>query len=176
VKTITDGSPSYIGEAQSCGNVCSAPYIVLGQVMSYNDSQWLMFWSRGPKSQLTPPTGSIFFTGKHVGEGTSCSRLDEVVGYIAIEEGHAVSGNTEIETARGLDTVVGYPQTPVVYNFKEALSTTPAVAVLSQVAMDGKHGSWAVSATSFSVDSMNVAVDEDRIGDAGRGHTNEQVD
>jgi hypothetical protein len=175
VSTITDRSPSYIGEAQSCAYVCSTPFIVLGQVMSYNDPQWSVFWSRG-QNQRTPPNGSNWFTGKHVGQDTSHSRIDEVVGYIVIEEGHAVSEGIEIETARGLSIVGGYIQTTAVYNFQKAFSTTPAVAVLSQVAMNGPDGSWAVSATSFSVDSMNVAVDEDRILDEERFHVRERVD
>jgi hypothetical protein len=41
--------------------------------------------------------------------------------------------------------------------------------------MDGQDGSWAVSATSFSVDSMNVAVDEDHFNNGDRAHTTEQV-
>jgi hypothetical protein len=177
VSTITDRKPNYIGEAQFCAYACSTPFIVLGQVMSYNDPRWSVFWSRG-ENQQTPPNGSNWFTGKHVGEDTSHSRVDEDVGYIVIEEGHGVSGGIEIETARGPDIVVGYTQTTGVhwYNFKRAFSTTPAVAVLSQVAMDGGDGSWAVSEGSLSVDSINVALDEDRIGDGERGHTDEQVD
>jgi hypothetical protein len=98
------------------------------------------------------------------------------VGYIVIERGHAVSGDIEIETARGLDIVTGYTQSSVVYNFQQAFSTKPAVAVLSQVAMDGGNGSWAVSATILSVDSRIVVVDEDQIGDQERDHTTEEVD
>jgi hypothetical protein len=43
---------------------------------------------------------------KHVGEDMSHSRIDEDVGYIVIERGHAVSGDIEIVTACGLDIVV----------------------------------------------------------------------
>jgi hypothetical protein len=176
--TITDSKGSYSGQAQSCGDVCSNPYIVLGQVMSYNDPKWSVFWSRGTSDWSTPTYGYNWFTGKHVGDDTSRSRIDEAIGYIVIEEGHAVSEGIEIETARGLDTVNGYgdAETTTVYTFEKAFSTTPAVAILSQAAMDGGDGSWAVSATSFSVNSMNVAVDEDRIGDDERIHTDEQVD
>jgi hypothetical protein len=175
VSTITDRKPNYIGEKQTCTNACSTPFIVLGQVMSYNDSQWSVFWSRGLK-QFDAPDGSNLFTGKHVGEDTSHSRIDEVVGYIVIERGHAVSGDIEIETARGLDIVQGYTGGSKVYNFQQAFSTKPAVAVLSQVAMDGGDGSWAVSASIVSKQSMKVAVDEDQIGKQGREHTTEEVD
>jgi hypothetical protein len=52
----------------------------------------------------------------------------------------------------------------------------PAVAVLSQAAMDGIDGSWAVLAEVTSQNSMKVAVDEDQVGTNGRDHTTEQLD
>jgi coenzyme F420-reducing hydrogenase beta subunit len=89
------------------------------------------------------------FTAKHVGEDTRHYRADESVGYIVTEEGHAVSGEVEIETARGPEIVTGYVQFPKLYNFQQAFLTTPTVAVLSQVAMEGQDGSCALSATRF---------------------------
>jgi hypothetical protein len=64
----------------------------------------------------------------------------------------------------------------VVYNFQQAFSTKPAVAVLAQAGRKGDNGSWAVSVTMLSVDSMKVAVDKDQIGDQERQHTTEEVD
>jgi hypothetical protein len=176
--TTTDRYKNWNGEKQSCGNLCSISYIVLGQVMSYNDPKWSVFWSRGENAQTPASNGSNLYTGKHVGTDTSYSRVEEVVGYIVIEEGHEVSGGIEIETARGRDVVIGYTSRSKVYsfdNFDKTFSTTPAVAVLSQAAMDGGHGSWAVSAGIDSAGSINVAVDEDGYNNE-RAHTTEEVD
>jgi RHS repeat-associated protein len=53
------------------------------------------------------------------------------------------------------------------------------VALLTQAAMDGNDGGWAVlygvGAAPLSASSMNLAVDEDQIKDEERSHTSEQV-
>jgi hypothetical protein len=41
--------------------------VVLGQVVSYNDRNWSVFWSRGP-IETTAPSGGKLLTGKYVGE------------------------------------------------------------------------------------------------------------
>ena len=52
-----------------------------------------------------------------------------------------------------------------------------AIGVTSQVAMDGSDGSWAVLFGNNPVaETINVAADEDDIGDTERSHTTEQVD
>jgi hypothetical protein len=52
----------------------------------------------------------------------------------------------------------------------------PAVAVFSQVAMDGDDGTWVVLASIVSASSMNIVVDEDQIADKERKHPYEEVD
>jgi hypothetical protein len=172
--TVTDSKSSWIGEQQTYKNSYSNP-VVLGQVMSYNDPKWSVFWSRG-SNRVTAPANRNLFTGKHAGEDDTATRVPETVGYIVIEAGHATSGGIEIETARGPDLPVGYVQRSETYTFITEFSTTPAVAVLSQVAMDGGDGSWAVLAEISSTTSMQVAVDEDQIGNIGRSHTTEELD
>jgi hypothetical protein len=172
---VTDDNISWVGEEQYYANSYTTP-IVLGQVMSYNDERWSVFWSRGGSRQQEAPSSSKLFTGKHVGQDNSITRENESIGYIVIEAGHATSGGIEIETARGADTVEGYVDGSKKYDFVKPFSTKPAVAVLSQVGMDGPDGSWALLAKISSEVSMNVAVDEDTIGDGDRAHTTEQVD
>jgi thiamine monophosphate kinase len=116
------------------------------------------------------------FTGKHVGQDRTITRAHETVGYIVIEAGHSTSGDIEIEAARGPDLPAGYVQGNFLYTFVAPFSTTPAVAVLSQVAMDGSDGSWAVLAEISSTTSMKVAIDEDQILDTERSHTPEELD
>jgi hypothetical protein len=87
--TVTDSTVSWLGEEQSSANSYTTP-IVLGQVMSYNDEQWSVFWSRC-SGQQEAPNSSNLFTGKHVGEDKIVTRKDEIIGYIVIEAGHATS-------------------------------------------------------------------------------------
>jgi hypothetical protein len=176
LSTLTDYAKStWVGEEQTYTNSYTNP-VVLGQVMSYNDPDWSVFWSRG-SNRFEAPSGSTLFTGKHIGEDVDKTRDDETVGYIVIETGHATSNGIEIETARGPDLPIGYVQGEgETYTFDTAFSTTPAVAVLSQVAMDGANGGWAVLALAPSKTSMRVAIDEDQILDEERNHGGEELD
>lgn len=173
---LTDHKSSWVGEEQMYTNSYRNP-VVLGQVMSYNDAKWSVFWSRGSASNRAP-SGSKLFTGNHVGEDGDHNRDPETVGYIVIEKGHATSNGIEIETKRGSDLAVLYVQGfGMKYTFfSTPFSTTPAVAVLSQVAMDGTDGSWVVLAEVTSQNSMKVAVDEDHLADGDNGYTHEQLD
>ena len=173
---LTDHKSSWVGEEQTYTNSYSNP-VVLGQVMSYNDAKWSVFWSRGSASNRAP-SGSKLFTGKHVGEDGDHNRDPETVGYIVIESGHATSNGIEIETKRGSDLAVLYVQGfGMKYTFfSTPFSTTPAVAVLSQVAMDGGDGSWAILADVTLRNSMKVAVDKDQIEKKGCEHTDKQLD
>jgi hypothetical protein len=172
--TSTDGRRTvWIGEEQDYTNSYSSP-IVLGQVMSYIDERWSVFWSRG-SNRGEAPNSSFFFTGKHAGE-VSTTRNDEIVGYIVIEAGHATSGGIEIETSRFLLVDQVYRTKKVTHEFDTAFIEKPAVAVLSQVGMKGTDGSWAISAGIVSNEFMEVALDEDRVNDNDGGHVTEEVE
>jgi hypothetical protein len=175
LSTLTDyPRDTWVGEAQTYTNSYTNP-VVLGQVMSYNDPDWSVFWSRG-SNRFNAPSGSTLFTGKHIGEDVDTTRDPETVGYIVVETGHATSNGIEIETKRGLDIATGYVQGEgKTYTFDTAFSTTPAVAVLSQATMAGGDGSWAVLAEVTSKTSMLVAVDEDQIADVERNHKKPDV-
>jgi hypothetical protein len=172
--TSTDGRRTvWIGEEQDYTNSYSSP-IVLGQVMSYIDERWSVFWSRG-SNRGKAPDSSFLFTGKHVGEA-STTRKNEIVGYIVIEKGHATSGGIEIETSRFLLVDQVYRTKKVTHEFDTAFIEKPAGAVLSQVTMKGIDGSWAISAGIVSNESMEVALDEDRVNDNDGGHVTEEVE
>jgi hypothetical protein len=174
---LTDYKSSWVPhEEQTYTNSYSNP-IVLGQVMSYNDAKRSVFWSRGSASNRAPRSGSKLFTGKHVGEDSAHNRDPVTIGYIVIEKGHATSNGIKIETKRGFDLAVLYVQGfSKKYTYSTPFSTTPAVAVLSQVAMDGGDVSWDVLAEVTLQNSMKVAVDEDHLADGDNSHTYKQLD
>ena len=51
------------------------------------------------------------------------------------------------------------------------------MAVLTQAAMDGNNGGWAMlyGASPVSANSVSLAVDEDQVRDSERNHTTEEV-
>ena len=153
--TVTDRKGSYSGQVQSYRNLYKNP-VVLGQVMSYNDPKWSVFWSRSSSGQNVAPSITSIITGKHIGEDSRTTRLAETVGFIVVDSGHLKSSNIEIETGRGPDSFIGYTNRKVALKFNARFGTTPAVAVLSQVAMDDSDGSWAVLTSNPSTDRKSV--------------------
>ena len=174
--TVTDENNAWVGQQQSYTNSYASP-VVLGQVMTANDPDWSVFWSRGT-SRTNPPSASTVYTGKHVGEDIDNTRANETVGFIVIEAGTgSLSGNL-YEAALGADIVRGIDNNPPFnYTFGQSFSGAPDFAVASQAAMDGGHGSWVnfFGGTPLSATTMSLTVDEDQINDAERAHTTEQV-
>jgi hypothetical protein len=172
--TITDRKLSWRGQQQTYNAPFKAP-VVLGQVMSNNDERFSVFWCRG-LSATNAPDGTMIYTGKHVGEDLRRTRALETVGYIVLEAGHATSDGVEIETRRSQQTTMGYVNGKYTSTFERPFATAPAVAIVSQVAMDESDGSWAVLTSSPTTTGMGVALDEDMIGDWERKHGTEEID
>jgi hypothetical protein len=172
--TVTDSAASWVGQTQTYTNRYTKP-VILGQVLSYNDDKWSVFWSRSSQGRTSAPSATSLITGKHVGEDQTTTRAAETVGFIVIESGHKTSNAIEVETGRGSDVFVGYMNKKVTYKFAVAFKTTPVVAVLCQAAMDSTDGSWALLSSNPTKTSMVVNVDEDQLKDTERSHTTEEV-
>ena len=172
--TLTDRKNAWTGQPQSYANSYSSP-VVIGQVMTYNDSNFSAFWSSGG-SQWIPPSSSTLFVGKHVGEDPVTARANETIGYIVIDAGSGTVGSLDYVAALGTDTVQGVGTSPP-YTYSFSGLDNPSSAVLSQAAMDGGDGGWAVlyGPNPLTAGSLNLAIDEDQIGDPDRWHTDEQV-
>ena len=174
--TVTDRKNSWNAEPRAYGQSYSNP-VVLGQVMTYNDSDWSVFWSRGSSSN-NPPNTSTLRVGKHVGEDSDTTRNNETIGYIVIESGSGSVGGNEVNVQLGGDSVRDVTNSPPYnYNFSPAFSSTPAVAIASQAGMNGGDGSWAVlyGTTPLTASQLRLAVDEDQISGSERNHGTEQV-
>ena len=170
---VTDYKDSWVGEDRRSllGNSYSSP-VVVGQVMSYNDSRWSAFWSRG-QTELDPPSTGSVFVGKHVGEDSQKTRLDEELGVIVFEAGTAAIDGYDFVAATGSDSIDGVDALGSAYSIS---LQDPDFAVASLAGMDGNDGGWAVLFGNSPLgSSISLAIDEDTLGDAERGHTNEQV-
>jgi hypothetical protein len=176
LSTVTDENNSWVGESRSYGHNYAKP-VVVGQVMTANDPQWSVFWSRGSRRN-NPPSASVLYTGKTVCEDDNTSRPVEVVGYIVFEAGHGTIGGVEFEAFVGADTVRGVGNSPPYnYNFQTAFLAPPQIAITSMAGVDGGNGGWAYmyGPTLASNANLYLAIDEDQIGDSERNHTKEQV-
>jgi uncharacterized repeat protein (TIGR01451 family) len=153
--------------------------VVLGQVISYNDSQASVIYVNDCDARGNHPFQSGMAdgicVGKHIGMIPDV-RADETIGYLVAEAGSGTVNNVDYELARGSDSVRGNTGSNAGYTYGQ--SNDYNIAVLTQAAEDGGNGSWAVlyGADPLPNNSMVLAVDEEEFaGDATRGHTTEQV-
>ena len=159
--------------------------VVLGQVMSFNDPNFSIFWSYDCELRQNPPFQSGFAdgicVGKHIGEDSVQTRADETLGYFVIEAGAGqlpIGLDTiEYETALGPDIIFGVQGPPGTPPHNYVLPQTYNFGVATQEAMDGINGGFAVlfGPNPFAFNRLGLAVDEDQIRDAERAHTSEQA-
>jgi len=176
LSTHTDHDGGWSGEVQGYGQAYADP-VVLGQVMTENDSDWSVFWCHGSGSQ-SPPSAGALWTGKTVCEDPDLTRLNETVGFLVVETDHGLVNGVAFEAALGADSVQGIDNSPpYTYNFDTAFATVPEVGLLSMAGMDGNNGGWALlwGSTPTTTTSMRLVIDEDQLGDSERNHTTEQV-
>ena len=172
VSTRTDRKGYWRGHSLSPDLSFDDP-VVLGQVMSVNDEDWSVFWSRGAHRTLTPGNDSIR-VGKHVGEDNDRSRRAEILGYVVLEAGPLViDGRSYLAGVSG-DMFRGMGNRRNQY---AAFEYEVSNVVLSQAGMDGGNGGWVVlnGLESAHRSVLTASIDEDQIKDAERRHTTEQA-
>jgi PKD repeat protein len=172
--TVTDRKNGWTGEDRGYANSYTTP-VVLGQVMSYNDPGWSVFWAQG-SSRTSPPSASALKVGKHVGEDTDVTRADEQIGYIVFESGNGSLGEIDYATAVGADSVKGITNSPP-FSYSGTFPATPTAALVSTAGMDGGDGGWPIlyGTSPITSSTLNLAFDEDQVGDTERNHTSEQA-
>lgn len=150
--------------------------VVFGQVMTQNDPDWSAFWASTTTSEFDPPSSSSFAAGKHVGEDSDITRLDETLGYLVFEAGNGDLDGTPFYAALGSDIVGGVQGSSTDFLYPHSGLTNANVAILTLVGMDGDNGGWPVLYGNDPLTStnINVRVEEDQINDAERTHTTEQ--
>jgi len=174
LSSVTDDDDSWIGENRTYANSYTDP-VVLGQVMSYSDANFSVFWSRGVNTD-DPPTSADLWVGKHVAEDPVTSRADEIIGYVVIEAGSGSIEGINYFAGLGGDTVRGMGNNPP-YSYSLSGLVSASTAVVSQAAMDGSDGGWAhlFGANPVSATNLDLVIDEDQLVDSERIHSKEQV-
>ncbi|MEO1261422.1 MAG: T9SS type A sorting domain-containing protein [Bacteroidota bacterium] len=165
----------YIREQHDYLQPYSNPVIV-GQVMTYNDDSWSVFWSSKYNSGGSPADSIRFAAGKLVAEDSITTRLDETLGIFVIESGNYSRNGVRFEARVGENTVEGILNTNSGYAYQLNLNK-PNHAVLSTAGLNGGDGGWPVlfGERLFRDNSMFLAFDEDQITDTDRYHTSEEI-
>lgn len=168
------GSNSLL-EQRTFNNSYTQP-VVVGQVMSHNDSNWSCFYSCNASRGVI--SSSSFFAGKHVGEDSNKTRADETIGYIVFEEETGEIANYNFVAVN--DGPVQSFQKTNNYNSLQLPANNLSGNVNGVCSMDGlifSNCGWANwwSNNALSVNSVNLSLDEDVSADTERIHNNEQV-
>ncbi len=145
--------------------------IVLHQVMSNNDSNWIATYVSRDNSQNNPPDTDGMRIALNGAEATS-SHGTETIGWIAIEMNQTGSfSGTDFETYRTSDSVQGHNNGCYNFNYQNSYSSAPVVLV-TQLEMDGGDGGWSVKCNE-SQTQVGMHSEEDIVGDTDRNHTGE---
>lgn len=146
---------------------------VLGQVMSYNDNLFSVFWSYNCNNRATPYNGgNNLCVGKHVSK-IAQTRTNETLGYIVAESGTYNYSGFDMKVALGADSIRGVDDAPP---YTYSLGQFYTHGVVNQEAEDGGDGGWGILYGAFPIgSSLSLAIDEAMINNTNRKHTTEQV-
>ncbi len=176
--TVTDNANStWNGQARAYSNSYTSP-VVLGQVMTYNDTGHVEFWSYNGSNRNTPPNASSLAVGKTVNEDPDNAHANETVGYIVIEAGNGSIDGVNYSAGVTSDGILEVLDNNAPFSRPvSGLSGTASIGVACMTAVDGNNGGWGVlyGTNPISNTSINLAIDEDQLGDSERNHTGEQV-
>lgn len=177
-QNVTDGWS--VSNTEDVSNAIVQAYkkpAVLGQVMSFNDTKFSAFWSFDCEDKRNRPFNSGMSdgmcVGKHIGQINE-SRANETLGYIVAEAGVYELKDFSIAVDYGKDSVKGVGNDPA---YSYTLDKSYTDGVVTQEAMDGGNGGWAVlyGNSPFGT-TLDLAVDEETVvGDTSRKHTTENV-
>jgi subtilisin-like proprotein convertase family protein len=170
-------SPGWALETRSYSNAYTSP-VVVGQVMTYNDALFSVFWASRSNNISNPPTGTSFAAGKHIAQDNDVTtRLSETIGYMVFESGSGTINGKRYLAGLGSDNVRGLSNSSAGYTYSLSGFASVDAAVVSSAAMDATEGAWAVMATTtpLSTTALKMWACEDQIADSERSHTTEQM-
>jgi len=151
---------------------------VVGQVMTFNDSNASVFWNydcetRGNGAFFSGQADGIC-VGKHIGQ-INGTRATETLGYIVIEAGAGTVNDISFAAAVGPDTGAGVGNNPP-YNY--TVTGDFDIGILTQQGEDGGQGGWTIlyGADPLSTNQISWATEEETVaGDTSRTHTTENI-
>jgi len=182
--TVSSTKTNYAGNwnASEMVNVSSSPEkvqtytkpVVIGQVMSYNNSNFSVFWNNRCGNRGTAPNNANICIGKHTGETVPTAPLTETLGYFIAEQGDYILASSYVKIMLGTNSIEGTGNSPP---YSYSLPRTYSYATASQAAENGGNGGWAVLYGATPVSSqINLAIEEETVtGDTTRTHAKEQV-
>ncbi|MEO1552782.1 MAG: hypothetical protein AAFR82_02525 [Pseudomonadota bacterium] len=148
--------------------------VILGQVMSFNDSQASVFTPNNCNNRGTPATLTNICVTKHIGM-INDTRLSETLGFIITSPGTGSVNDVDYAFARGGNSIAGTGNTPP---YTYSVSGDFDIGIATMAAENGGNGGWAVLYGNDPLPSntINLAVEEETVaGDTTRRHIDEEL-
>ena len=163
---------NWIGDSKTYDNTFAVDPIILHQVMSNNDPNWVTTWVSRTGARSSPPDTAGFQIAMNCTEACTSHALPETIGWVAIETNVTdIVEGVAFETQRTPDSVRGHDNGCYTYNFNNAYSGTPIV-IPTQLEMDGNDGAWGLMCNLTNT-LVGLHSEEDQVGDSERAHATE---
>jgi len=163
---------NWIGDSQTYDNTFSVSPIILHQIMSNNDPDWVTTWVSRTGVRSSPPDTSGFQIAMNCAEACTSHATLETIGWVAIEINVTdVVEGVVFETQRTSDSVRGHDNGCYTFNFNNSFAGMPVV-IPAQLEMDGNDGAWGLMCNLAST-FVGLHAEEDQVGDSERAHTTE---
>lgn len=174
LSTVGSFANGWTGTTTTFSHTFTAPPIVLHQVMSNSDSQWISSWVAKVGDPTNVPTYRQMQIGLNAAEvTTSNAHGAETVGWIAFSNvGSGTVDGINFRTYENDELPRGHSDG--CYTFTPGGTYTTPIPLLSQMSMDGSEGSWA-SVCSLSSTTVGTHLEEDDYRDSERSHMDEAV-
>ncbi len=167
---VAHASNNWNGVAQSYTHSFDSDPVVLHQIQTYNDSDWITTWVSRNNSRSNPPNTSGFQISLNGAEAET-SHGEETIAWMAIEQGVGLIDGIAFEVQRTSDSVQGYGNGCDNFDFDNVFGTVPMVIGNKQEA-DGTDGGWLVGC-DLSAGEIGLQIEEDQENDSERNHTSE---
>lgn len=174
ISTIGSFANGWTGTSVNFDHDYTQPPVVLHQVMSNNDTDWITSFVSRSGDRTNVPTVNSMYLGLNAAEVATSNVHDaEDIGWIAFENvGTETHEGIELRTYKNSE--FAFAHTNGCYSYTHGGTYTTPIVLLSQMSMDGTEGSWA-SICNVSSTSVSAHVEEDQYRDSERSHTDEAV-
>jgi hypothetical protein len=175
IATVGSRNNGWTGTTVTFDHDYEQPPVVLHQVMSNDDSDWITSFVSRSGDRTNVPTVTAMYLGLNAAEvSTSDAHAAEDVGWIAFENFGTTETNDGVELRTYKNSEFAFGHTNGCYSYTHGGTYTDPIVVLSQMTIDGVEGSWA-TLCDLDATSVSAHVEEDDYLDSERSHTDEAV-
>lgn len=163
---------SWTGEPVIYDHTYTDNPLIMHQVMSDNDPDWITSWVSAPSDRTNPPNTTGFDIALNAASVSSSNSHDpEDIGWIAFEDvGTDSYEDIEFRTEHGDEAMRGHSDG--CFTYTHGGTYADGIILASQMGMDGIDGTWATLCSVTST-AVGLQAEEDQDFDSERSHTYE---